>query len=385
MNILFVNNGYNLFAKADSGASQRSMRVIRALAHMGHVDVVTFSDAVNSTLDDVDVIYAKRVDGANVPNGIITKIRSLIHSKNSKLFYPVHKGKEMVLDGIISKQNYDLIVIRYIHFACECGLLKYASRLVIDIDDDPKQVIQMSFPREEGFLKRLYHRLYANAIDRVSRSVVKKVKCAFYSTPDLNYPNAHFLPNISVFQHPLSPPDFDNLSPTIMMVGWFTYYPNVEGLRHFITTIFPVIRESVPNVTLHVVGKMNDEDLRVLCANTKGVEALGFVEDLEAQYERCHCVVVPIYSGTGTSVKMVEAMSLGRAVVATPCGARGLNSAFIPNIDFFMAESDNDFSKKVIRLMSSPNDNCRMADNAFRKIELYYSEENFNHIIQSAL
>ena len=169
------------------------------------------------------------------------------------------------------------------------------------------------------------------------------------------------------------------------MVGWFTYYPNVEGLRHFITTIFPVIRDSVPNVTLHVVGKMNDEDLRVLCANTKGVEALGFVEDLEAQYERCHCVVVPIYSGTGTSVKMVEAMSLGRAVVATPCGARGLNSAFIPNIDFFMAESDNDFSKKVIRLLSSPNDNCRMADNAFRKIELYYSEENFNHIIQSAL
>jgi glycosyltransferase involved in cell wall biosynthesis len=385
MNILFVNNGYSLFAKADSGASQRSMRVIRALAHMGHVDVVTFTDAVNSTIDDVDVIYANRMDWTIVPNGIITKIRSLIHTSNPNLCYPIHPGKEKVLDGIISKQNYDLIVIRYIHFASECGLLKYANRLVIDIDDDPKQVIQMSFPREEGFLKRLYHRLYANAIDRVSRGVVDSVKCAFYSTPEMSYPNAHFLPNISVFQQPLSPPDFDNLFPTIMMVGWFTYYPNVEGLRHFITAIFPEIRKSVPNVTLHVVGKMNDENLWVLCANTEGVEALGFVEDLEEQYKRCHCVVVPIYSGTGTSIKLVEAMSLRRAVVATPCGARGLNPAFIPNKDFFMAESDNDFSQKVIRLLNHSDDNCSMADNAYRKIEQYYSEEKFNQIIQSSL
>lgn len=385
MNILFINNGYNLFAKTDSGASQRSMRVIRALAHMGHVDIVTFTDAVNSTIDDVDVIYANRVDGAILPNGVIAKIRTLIHTNNPNLFFPVHQGKENVLDGIISKSNYDLIVIRYIHFACECGLLKYADRLVIDIDDDPKQVLRMSFSREEGLLKRLYHRWYANVIDRVSRSVANSIKCAFYSTPDMNYSNAHFLPNISVFQHPLPPPDFDNLSPTIMMVGWFTYYPNVEGLRHFITTILPEIRKSVPNVTLHVVGKMNDENLRVLCANTEGIEALGFVEDIEEQYKRCHCVVVPIYSGTGTSVKMVEAMSLRRAVVATPCGARGINPAFIPNKDFFMAESDNDFSQKVIRLLSSPNDNCSMAGNAFRKIEQYYSEEKFNHIIQSAL
>lgn len=385
MNILFVNNGYNLFAEADCGAAQRSMRFIQALKQMGHVDVVSFTEGTASNVAGVDVIYSKQVEKSPIVLSHIDKLLRPFRLVNDPYaIYPTNIEKENIIDKIVSNGKYDLIVIRYIHFACECGLLKYADRLMIDIDDDPKQVLQMAFPQNEGLLKRLYHRLYANVIDIVSRRIIQTVKYAFYSTPDMHYHNAHFLPNMSVFHNVLPPPDFTH-PPTMMMVGWFKYPPNIEGLSHFITDIYPKIRSVVPNVIFNIVGKMPDEKLRDICMKTEGVNVLGFVENIEEQYEKCHCVVIPIYSGTGTSVKMVEAMSIGRSVVATSCGARGINSAFQSNKDYFLATSDDDFAQKVSYLLTHPKQNVIMADGASQKVGQYYSETKFNDVVLNAI
>lgn len=385
MNILFVNNLFNLFANADSGASQRSMRFIRALALVGHVDVVSFVDDTVSNIPNVDVIYSKQIEKAAVENGGKKKLLRLFQTHNPYAIYPPQPDKERVLNDIISTHDYDIIVVRYIHFACDCGLLKYADKLVVDIDDDPKQVMLMSISNLGTIKNKLYHRLYANTIDRVSRNIISSVRGAFYSTPGMNYSNAHFLPNISIFQSPLETPIFENQKPTILMVGWFRYFPNINGLSHFIKNIFPIIKKAIPNVELDVVGNMDDENLHQLCLDTKGVNLKGFVEDLKEQYQKCHCVVVPLYQGTGTSVKLVEAMSLARTVVSTPIGIRGLNPAFVPNQDFYLAENDDEFANHVIYLLTHPIENIKMANSALAKVEKYYSEKMFNQTIASLL
>lgn len=385
MEILFVNNVFNLFAKADSGASQRSMRMLKALSQVGHVDVVSFVDDTVSNVPNVDVLYSKSVDLVSAPIGRIEKFLKLFQSHSPYSIYPQQPGKVKVIEDVVMMRDYDVIVCRYIPFACECGLLKYADRLVIDIDDDPKQAVRMSIHKIKSASNRLYHMIYAHTIDWTCRNVVKNVRCAFYSTPDMKYKNAQFLPNISIFQQALPRPDYGNTHPVIMMVGFFSYYPNVEGLSHFVTKIFPKVREVIPDVEFNVVGNMKDDNLRQLCLATKGVNVLGFVEDLKEQYQKCHCVVVPIYDGTGTSVKLVEAMSLGRAVVTTSCGARGVYPAFVSNEDFYLAESDDDFAQKVIRLLKYPGENKAMTEKALKKSEKYYSENMFNQIVNSAI
>lgn len=385
MNILFVNNAYNLFAKADCGASQRSMSFLHALRLAGHVDVVSFVDETVSTVSDVEVVYSKYIANAVVSNSKVAKIRKLLPVFSLSTIYPLQPEKEKILDEIISQNKYDVIVVRYIRFACDCGLLKYASKLYVDIDDGPKFGILNFISKGDSFGRQLYYKLYANAVDKACRKLVKRIKGAFYSTPNLNYQNACFLPNISVFQHSLHAPKFDKVSPAILMVGSFNYYPNVEGLHHFIKYIFPKIRRDVLDASLFVIGKMGDGNLRMLCLNTDGVVSLGFVENLEEQYAKAHCVIIPIYKGTGTSVKLIEAMSLGRAVVTTPCGARGLNPAFVANEDYFLAENDDDFARKVCYLLTHPAENNHMLQNATQKIDKYYSQERFNSIIMSAV
>ena len=135
MNILFVNNQYNLFTKADCGASQRSMCVIHALAQIGHVDV----------------IYSKEIGMSAHKEGRFGKFLKLLSWKSPYTIFPINKEKEQIIDAVVQQGTYDCIFVRYLHFACNCGLLKYADRLFIDYDDDASSECVVSFtPRVEG-------------------------------------------------------------------------------------------------------------------------------------------------------------------------------------------------------------------------------------------
>ena len=385
MNILFVNNFYNIFAKADCGASQRTMCLIRALAKLGHVDVISFVDDTISNEPNVDVIFSQEIGMATQRGNRFNKFFKLFRWNNPYSIYPENIEKSKIIDSFVEQKHYDYIVIRYVHFACDCGLLKYNDKLIIDIDDDPKDVVLMSLDKVRTLRNRIYTRIYANTIDRVTRYIISHVKAAFYSTPTKQYDNAHFLPNISAYNQPLPPAEFSGDDRNILIVGRYHYLPNAEGLEHFIRSIFPIVKQSVPNVSLLVVGKVIDDELRRLCEKTVGVKLLGFVEDLRDAYDNCHCAIVPLYRGTGTSVKLVEAMSIGRAVVTTSAGARGLNKQVENGVDFILADEDHAFAEGIIRLLSDERFNHTLSDNAKAKMQQYYSEQAFNTIVSNSL
>lgn len=253
------------------------------------------------------------------------------------------------------------------------------------MDDDPMDVIMMSIDKVRSLRNKIYTYLYAHTIELVTKHICRNVCHVFYSSPAKNYPNASFLPNTSIFEEPLPVVNYKSQGEKILVVGWFSYLPNVEGLTHFIEKVFPLVKERVPNATLEVVGKMTDNSLIELCRNTEGIHVCGFVEDLKAAYSSCRCVVVPLYKGTGTSVKLVEAMSLGRSVVATPYGLRGLHPGFKSGTDYLLATSDKEFADNVIHLLQEEKKNIAIANSALLKTQQYYSVASFDRKVTDAL
>lgn len=381
MNILFINNFFPIFAQSNCGASQRSMRLIKALAKMGHVDVISFAGKTTSNIENVDVLFSDEVYESLESNGRKDKFVKLFKINSPEAIYPIYKPKEEIVDNFIKQKKYDYIVARYIHYACYCGLLKYADKLIVDMDDDPKDVILMSIDKIHSLKNKFYHYLYAHSVDSVTRHVCRIVNHIFYSSPTKVYPNASFLPNTSIFEEPLPFVDFKKQRDSILVVGWFSYYPNIEGLIHFIENVFPLIRKINPHATLEVVGKITDSALIELCNKVEGIHVCGFVENLKEKYVQCKCVIVPLYKGTGTSVKLVEAMSLGRSVVATPYGLRGLHSGFKAGEDYLLASNDNEFADNVICLLGNESKNREIAKNALSKVQQYYSVKSFNKIV----
>ncbi len=107
--------------------------------------------------------------------------------------------------------------------------------------------------------------------------------------------------------------------PVVLFVG-NRYGPNTNGVRHFITDAWPIVRARVPDAVLEVVGSVG----RDFTDQPEGVSILGVVPDIDEAYARAAVVINPIDTGTGVSIKMVEALSACRAVVSTGTGSRGI-------------------------------------------------------------
>jgi glycosyltransferase involved in cell wall biosynthesis len=104
----------------------------------------------------------------------------------------------------------------------------------------------------------------------------------------------------------------------LLFVGTLSYRPYERGVAWFVREVLPRLRERVP-VELDVVGS---PPLRPISA--AGVRYHGRVPAVEPWYDRAHAVLVPVFEGSGTRLKVIEAMAYGRPVVSTPLGSEGL-------------------------------------------------------------
>ena len=117
----------------------------------------------------------------------------------------------------------------------------------------------------------------------------------------------------------------------------------------------------------------------------EGVSIKGFVPNLIAEYKESRVVIVPIYSGTGTSVKLVEAMNLNRVCVSTQEGVRGYDQ-YLKNIeDYLLAKTDEEFANNILTLVDDVELCNKIATSAKNKIEKYYSQHKFNEIVKKSV
>lgn len=106
----------------------------------------------------------------------------------------------------------------------------------------------------------------------------------------------------------------------VLFFAQLDYPPNAVGLRRFLAEGWPRLLARHPEVRLRVVGPGTLDDLMA----APSVELAGFVDDIQAELTACALVIVPLWQGGGTRLKVLEALACGRPVVSTPLGATGI-------------------------------------------------------------
>lgn len=106
----------------------------------------------------------------------------------------------------------------------------------------------------------------------------------------------------------------------VLFFGQFGYAPNAHGVLRFLKHGWPRLAEARPQARLRLVGRHLDGELARLAAASERVEAVGFVEDMATELARARVVIVPLWQGGGTRLKVLEALAAGRPVVGTPVG-----------------------------------------------------------------
>jgi glycosyltransferase involved in cell wall biosynthesis len=137
-----------------------------------------------------------------------------------------------------------------------------------------------------------------------------------------------------------------------LFFGHFGYAANRIGLERFLRDGWPETLARRPDARLAVAGGGLDDDLRARLAGEPGVEVLGLVDDMPAALARARAVIVPIWEGGGTRLKVLEALAAARPVVATALGASGVG--FVDGRHGRLAEAPAELGAALADLLADP-------------------------------
>ena len=126
------------------------------------------------------------------------------------------------------------------------------------------------------------------------------------------------------------------------------YHANIDGVVWFSDHIFPSIRKKFPDARFYIVGSNPDQKVLAL-RERPGIEVTGFVEDIRPYYKGADVCVIPLRLARGVQNKILEAMAMGKPVVATEKSAKGTSA--VPG-RHLLAESDpGRFAKAVSKII----------------------------------
>ena len=152
--------------------------------------------------------------------------------------------------------------------------------------------------------------------------------------------------------------------------GALTYKANYDAMYYFLSEIFPIIRQQQPDAYLEITGSTQGVDLGGLRIDER-VRFTGFMDDIRPVIAGAWMCVVPLRQGSGTRLKILEAMALGTPVVSTTKGAEGL--AVTPEEDILIADQPEDFARQVVRLSGDTELRSRLSTNGRRLVEQRFS------------
>lgn len=176
--------------------------------------------------------------------------------------------------------------------------------------------------------------------------------------------------------HPLPPVD----DPVVMFTGLMHYQPNVDAVTWFCAEIWPLILLVVPAAKFVIAGKQPSRAVQALAGPT--VEVTGEVPDIGEEMKRATVAVVPLRVGSGTRLKVYEAMACGRPVVSTRLGAAGLDVE--DGRDIVFADTAADIAAGVIRMLTDRDAATRIAA-AARETAAKQSWENAARVFEEVL
>lgn len=180
---------------------------------------------------------------------------------------------------------------------------------------------------------RAYLKYMAAKLDRYERSVCRRSRHVItVSRADSNYIESHYgVPktsplatgvNVEYFKRPANPPkekEFD-----LVFVGSLDYLPNVGGVEWFVDKVLPLVHKARPETTVALVGKNPGEEVRKMAEKDPRIHVTGTVPDVRPYLWNGRVSIVPLFAGSGTRLKIYEAMAAGLPVISTTIGAEGL-------------------------------------------------------------
>ena len=377
MKILFLSRWFPY--PTNNGSKLRIYNLLRGLAKHHDVTLLSFVDQpdvspdaaeIREVCSEVQVVpwHEFNPKSARAWVGFLSlKPRSIIDT-----FSPEMAGK---ITQLLNIQKYDLIIASQLSMAAYRPYFKNIPAIFEEVEiglshgetfqnPDLKKRIRRAFT---WFKLRMY-------LSRLLRSFQA---CTVVSEQECQLLLRNFSKNISaieVIPNCIQINEHESLQASVnpnqlIFSGSFRYHVNYEAMLWFIREVYPRVLNQIPDVHLVITG----DHANLQLPSAPNITLTGYVNDINTLIASSWVSIVPLWSGGGTRLKVLEAMAAGTPVVSTSKGVEGLNAK--PGEHLLVADSPGTFADQVIRLLKDKTLHDQLSANGKRFVKDNYSWE----------
>ena len=368
------------------GGALRNFGIIRGLHDAGHtITLVSFSEG--STSGTPLPGYCQRIETVDPPpRGPIHRLRDLLLTRQPdlarRLESPEFRDR---LRALLQQTSFDLVQFEGLEMAIYLPLVRQFqphAKLIYDAHNAEFALQHVIAEVESESRSRLpasiYSRIQARRIARFERSICQQADAVIaVSAEDAaalrNFRVDHqvyVLPN-GIFTDDYAAPQQDvELGDSVLVfTGKMDYRPNVDAMQWFTNAILPKIRAVCPEARLYVVGQKPHASLQGL-REDDAIEVTGWVAQVQPFLHAAQVYVAPLRMGSGTRLKILEAMAAGCAVVATSAAVSGLDDQ--ARAALVIADGETDFADGVIQLLQDADQRAKQGKQAQQIVRTLY-------------
>ena len=341
--------------------------MIQGLLKNGHqVKVLSVnSNKYNVKEEDIPDNYRKSTGIELVYLDLSIKpIPALIHVLQNKSYHIsrfVSADFEKALERILKEERFDIIQFETLFTTPYIPLIRRLSdaRLVLRAHNIEHLIWKRIANGTGNPLKKWYLNHLSKTLCNYEHSVLEKLdgvvaitgKDAGYfkeTQPELPVTDIPF--GMDVPGEPSSEPIPTTRGLKLFHLGSMNWMPNQEGIKWFLDEVWPRLHERHPELTFSLAGRGMPQWLTEL--KKPGVIVDGEVPDAQAYMDNHDAMIVPLFSGSGIRIKIIEGMLAGKTIITTSVGAEGIN--YTPGKDLLLANDADEFIQSVESLLDQP-------------------------------
>ncbi len=303
----------------------------------------------------------------------INTIRS--HSR-AKIVLRAHNIEHLIWQRI-SEETKNPLKKWYISHLAQ-SLKNYEQRIVSEVDG-----ILAITPTDADFFRELTRKKL-----KIQKS---KIKTKNSELPKTRNPFSIFNIQYSIFNIPLiidlpfglDPEKYDINQgaiefPSLFSLGSMNWIPNQEGIRWFLADVWPDVHKQFPGLKYYLAGR--EMPGWMLSLDIPNVVVLGEIEDARTFLASKAIMIVPLFSGSGIRVKIIEGMAAGKTIISTTIGAEGIRYTNRENI--LIADAPCEFFEMISLCIMDPEIVKKIGKRARTLVETTYHS---NNLIQKLL
>lgn len=311
---------------------------------------------------------------------IISAVSNLFSSRSYNIdrFYSQAFSDKLI--ELLKRQTFDIIQLESLYVSMYVDIIRKYSKAKIVLRSQNVEYLIWERLAEGAAnpLKKLYLQLLAKRLKKYELEMLNKydgiatitdLDALSYKKSGCTSPMVHIPFGVDSAKY-IADPSITQF-PSVFHIGAMDWMPNADGIKWVLENVWGKVQNKQPNVKLYLAGRNMPDWMKQL--NITNVLVEGEVEDSHKFINSKSIMIVPLSSGGGMRVKIIEGMALGKTIISTSVGAEGI--AYENNKNIIIADTADEFVQAIVKCINDKTFAESIGNNAKALVEMKYDNQ----------